>query len=241
MEAYIEIALIHHLFLLFIIFKFIKIITLKRIKQQAINTYIILSILIACCFNKHAFLIWLLFEISACLFLFRNSIKVYFLMWGIRISVYLIIYLLGEVSFHQGIVFFNMNYNLYLLFLCEIITFIYLKTNRCYQLVLRQFTYYVMIYTPTPISLKVYLDSGNFASYKQVPIMILDQKYEDRFKSCKSHKYYYHSINSDNLIDLYQCKISFNNEVSNVYVCFKSLSLKNNYEGLLNIKMIGRN
>ncbi len=240
MEAYIEVALIHHLFLLSLIFKIVRIMMLKRIKQQAIITYLSLSMLVACCFSKDALMIWLVFEISACLRLFKDCFKGYFLMWGIRISVYLIIYLVSDVSFHQGIIFFSLDYKIGCLLLIEIILYFYLKTNQGYQLVLKQFVYPITFHLSKPLTLNAYLDSGNFASLQQIPIVIVDEKYQVKFKELKKCPYYYKSIDHQALIDLSLCKISFNDEISNVYVCFKALHLKHNCEVLLNIKMIGR-
>lgn len=231
MNSYVEIAFIHNLLIHSIALTLANIFSRKVMpKQTFIFTVLLTTLLPSFLFLENDSWIWI-HEIFIFVFLFKDRTHTYLIFVGNRILFHITYYLLIEGSI-QHLQFFPFEYGL--LFIFDFILFVFylsLLVKAKYTLSEKDF---MCLFYLNNKKYKGYIDSGNLATYKGLPIIFIQEKIYQQINS-RSILLNIQTIQDENYIQAKQTIIKINNKTIKVYCA----QVKNcTYDAILNMKGI---
>lgn len=241
MESYIEINLVHHLFLLYLSLQYGFVFTNKYLNKVKLLFYLIFELLISMYISEYQIYLLLMFEVIAYFYLFDYHHNLYFIQLVIRYILLLVLYLFYDGSIQYGMYYIDIQHFPTLIIVFEVLLFLYIKSYKRYDLMKEKFIYDVRIdINHQHRYLKMYLDSGNELSYDSIPVCVVDERFKSFFKLNKPQFITMNTLSGYKPIMVYLGSISYlNNTNTTCYFYFSKLNHKD-YHGLLNMKLMVR-
>ena len=166
--------------------------------------------------------LWFMIAMEIILFfsLFRWHMKCYVFAYTIRMLLFFAEYAFLKGSFHNLLYFVPMRCAIILFWVVLLLGLVFLFANGKLFLCAMQYSYPFTLYTAdTKLKLIGYLDSGNLATYHQIPIIFLDQRYCSYFTASQVDLVILHSVSGVEITRVYEARIKLENGIcAKVYV-----------------------
>ncbi len=186
--------------------------------------------------------LWVLFiiyEIAFYLLVFYYAWKRMLLFLCLRYLAYATLFKFSGGSFHMGHYFVPAQNQMIGFCLLSCFLIFLLKQKWESYFMVSEFIYPLTIYTPIPIHVRGFLDSGNQVMLEGLPVLFLDERYRTQLDNDSSTACTIHTIHSEARLScfLYEVKIGRNKKRSCYICCDKKVVLEWGCQCLLNLNL----
>ncbi|MEG2506706.1 MAG: sigma-E processing peptidase SpoIIGA [Longicatena sp.] len=242
MESYLEVSFLHNLITIMLSVVIAQYTTLQPLSNKRLFCYAFVLSLYGCLtYFSYSIVGSICLEALFFITYFRYAYKTYLMALCIRYVAYATTFVLLIGSFHNGLYFVPMKYEILLIWLCYGLAYallyhkwkdVFSKLSYVYQSTL--------FMKQTTLKLPAYLDSGNLVSHEHIPIIFVDQQYLAYFKDQSIELVVMNSITNTTILRCYKCSIQLEGcQKHMVYVhADKHLNLPFNCKVLLNMKVM---
>lgn len=230
MESYIEVVFIHNCLIHSISLTIANIFSRKVMSNlRFIQIVLCITLLPSILFLENNS--WILMNEMICFLLFHNQIHTYFIFIGNRMLFQLIYFLLFEGTI-QHLIFFPFTYSL--LFICDFILFIlYISLLIKAKYIVSEKDFICNFYILNK-KYKGYIDSGNFATYQNIPIIFVKENIYEQIQ-CNPIFIHIQTIQDENQLEVKKTQIKMNHKTIEVLCGKGNIST---YDAILNMKGI---
>ncbi|MGX8835209.1 sigma-E processing peptidase SpoIIGA [Amedibacillus sp. YH-ame6] len=209
MESYVEVSFLHNAMTILLCVLLGEYAALQPVSLRRCILYAILVSAIATLTWSAYSLLWMvLLELISFFFFFRYAYKSYLCSLVFRYLFYGSAFLFYGGGFHNGVWFVPMGTSF--LFLWAIYALLYALLFVKWKDIFAKLSYVYdakFFMNQTKMGLKSYLDSGNLLTYKGMPVIFVDKKYQAYFKNERIELIVMNSVTSTEVMRCYECEI----------------------------------
>lgn len=208
MESYIEITWFTSFLILLHSAMFAFYIAWRPQRFYKLLIYSAMMPLVSCfCFHRYGWVLTLIMEGCFFVWIYAYAWKVWLIMIANRLLWNFTCYVLFDGTFHLGIYFVPIDVIPKLLWLVLILSGCLLYRKWKHVLAQRDFIYPVQICTSrAKLDIKGYLDSGNLLENEGVPVIFIDQKYQEYFQNECIELVVMNTVDTTKVIKCYEAK-----------------------------------
>lgn len=242
MDAYIEVSFVHGIMTIMLSMMVGSAAAVQPVAKRRMFLYAG-SISLICILLWHPWSFLWVIALEAFFFLlwFRHTGKAYLIALCVRALSFYMAFALYQGGFHNGLWFPPVHAPLWQLWLFYAITFYGLHQKWQEQLSKSSYVYQLHIYTKQEeLCIQGYLDSGNLMSWKSVPVLFIDRRYEAYFREQNIQLVVRNTISKTEEIRCYECEAAIEgcSRKRVLISCESMLRLPMHCEVLLNLKMM---
>ena len=243
MESYLEVSVFHNACTIVLSVLLGEYASMQPVSFKRVLCYAGTISLLGCIlWFPYAFFIVGLLEGFYFFFFFRYAYKAYVTALTIRILCLLSAFAFFQGGFHNGLWFAPIDGKgilaLWFVYGCA---FLLLRVKWKDTFAKASYVYEAKLWLKQEkLHVKGYLDSGNLLTYKQIPILFIDQRYQAYFKDQRIELIVMNSVSSTDVIRCYACHLQMAGcRVQQVYVnCDRHLQLPFQCDVLLNVNVM---